>query len=488
MRMERPPGQHLRILQVNTSDRSGGAQRAAWNLFQTYRARGHKSWLAVGYKRTDDLDVLVLPKGNRLPLLWYSVDGGVERGFRWLEKKMRGVWRLKNYYGAFRHPLQVLEKALGLESFHHPGTRGILHVSPEKPDILHCHNLHGYYFDLRVLPWLSHQVPVILSVHDAWLLSGHCAHSLDCERWRIGCGSCPYLSVYPAIGRDATAYNWRRKQAIYANSTVYVTAPSQWLMRKIEQSMLAPAIIEARVIPNAVDLSVFRPYDKRQARMALSLPPNPKTKILLFTANGIRQNHWKDYQTMRAAVALVAERLKGQEVLFIALGEDAPTERIGQAEVRFVPYQKDPGTVARYYQAADVYVHAARAEVWGLTITEALACGTPVVATAVGGIVEQVKGLGVSDDGFCYSDLNSYSLDDATGLLVAAEDAQGMAFGVERLLQDNPLRLRMGENAVRDAVQRFDLQRQADAFLRWYQEIVKAWVSRHCPTSGDQRL
>jgi glycosyltransferase involved in cell wall biosynthesis len=175
-------------------------------------------------------------------------------------------------------------------------------------------------------------------------------------------------------------------------------------------------------------------------------------------------------------------------VLFIALGEDAPAERIGQAEVCFVPYQKDPGTVARYCQAADVYVHAARAEVWGLTITEALACGTPVVATAVGGIVEQVKGLGISDSGFCHSDLNRYSLDDATGLLVAAEDAQGMAFGVERLLQDKPLRLRMGENAARDAVQRFGLQRQADDFLRWYQEILKAWVSRQCPTPGDQRL
>src|SRR5262249_54733173 len=155
------------------------------------------------------------------------------------------------------------------------------------------------------------------------------------------------------------------------------------------------------------------------------LPPNPKTKILLFAANGIRQNHWKDYQTMRAAVALVAERLQGQEVLFIALGEDAPAERLGQDEVQFVHYKKDLDTLARYYQAADVYVHAARAEVWGLTITEALACGTPVVATAVGGIVEQIKGLGMADSRFGHADFNRYSLDEATGLLVAAEDAQG---------------------------------------------------------------
>jgi glycosyltransferase involved in cell wall biosynthesis len=488
MSTEHPPYRQLRVLHVSTADRSGGAERMAWSLFRAYRERGHKSWLAVGYKKTDDPDVLVIPNGDRRLPLWHRADDGVQRGVSWLANNIPGGWRLRNYYKALRHPRQAIEQSLGLESFHHPGTWKILNLLPGKPDVLHCHNLHGYYFDLRVLPWLSRQVPVILTLHDTWLLSGHCAHSLDCERWRTGCGRCPYPSIYPAIRRDATAYNWRRKQKIYTKSRFYVTTPSQWLMRKVEQSMLAPAVVEARVIANAVDLSVFRPYDRQQARMGLSLPPNPNTKILLFSANGIRRNRWKDYQTMRAAVALVAECLQGQEVLFIALGEDAPAERIGQAEIRFVPYQKDLGTVARYYQAADVYVHAARAEVWGLTITEALACGTPVVATAVGGISEQVKELESSDGAFGHLDLTRYGLNDATGILVAAGDARGMAFGVERLLRDKSLRLRMGENAARDAVKRFDLQRQADDFLRWYQEILKTWVPWQCPIPGDQRL
>jgi glycosyltransferase involved in cell wall biosynthesis len=165
----------------------------------------------------------------------------------------------------------------------------------------------------------------------------------------------------------------------------------------------------------------------------------------------------------------------------IALGEDAPAERLGQAEVRFVPYQKELGTLARYYQAADVYVHAARTETWGLAITEALACGTPVVVTAVGGIVDQVKGLVTSDHEVCNRDLNQYGADDATGILVTMGDARRMAVGVERLLQDEPLRLRLGDNAVKDAVQRFDIQRQADDLLGWYQEILQAWASRRGP-------
>ena len=109
-------------------------------------------------------------------------------------------------------------------------------------------------------------MPTVLTLHDAWLLSGHCAHSFDCERWKTGCGECPDLTIEPAIRRDATADNWVRKRDIYARSRLYVATPSPWLMGRVEQSMLAPAVEQARVIPNGVDLSVFRPADKRSIR------------------------------------------------------------------------------------------------------------------------------------------------------------------------------------------------------------------------------
>jgi glycosyltransferase involved in cell wall biosynthesis len=304
---------------------------------------------------------------------------------------------------------------------------------------------------MRALAWLSNQVPVVLTLHDAWLLSGHCAHSFDCERWKIGCGQCPDLTIYPAIRRDATAYNWKRKQKIFAKSRLCVATPSQWLMRKVEQSMLFPAIVEARVIPNGVDLDVFHPGERQAVRARLGIPQD--AKVLLVSAHGIRRNVWKDYQTMRAAVAMVAERLHRQRVVFLALGEDAPEERIGRAEVRFIPYQDDPHDVARYYQAADVYLHAARADTFPTSILEALACGRPVVATAVGGIPEQVE-------------------DTRTGFLVPAGAVKAMADRLAHLLSDDALRERMGAQAAEFACRRFDLCRQADTYLDWYQEIV----------------
>jgi glycosyltransferase involved in cell wall biosynthesis len=240
-------------------------------------------------------------------------------------------------------------------------------------------------------------------------------------------------------------------------------------MQKVEQSILAPGLAGARVIHNGVDLSIYRPDDKRAVKAALGLPLD--SKVLLFAANGIRQNIWKDYQTLRTAVGLISEELRQQRIVFIALGEHGRAERIGRAEVRYIPYLQDRSAVARYYQAADLYLHAARADTFPNTVLEALACGTPVVATAVGGIPEQVKSLENE------AAIATPGLNEATGILAQPMDAEGMADGVCRLLMNDTLRERVGENAARAARSRFDLQRQVDDYLNWYEEILKAGAS-----------
>lgn len=465
----------MRILQISTSDMGGGAEKVAWNLFQAYRQRGHHSWLAVGAKRSDDAEVFVIP--NREPRgRWSRFWWAVHTRLGTLAEQIPGAWHLSRLIRALSAPGRLLDRYRGLEDSRFPGTWHLLELHPHPPDVVHCHNLHGGYFDLRALPWLSHQLPVILTLHDAWLLSGHCAHSFECDRWTTGCGDCPDLSIYPSIRRDATAYNWRRKQAIYTQSRFYVATPSRWLMRKVEQSMLKVAVAEGRVIPNGVDLASFHPGDKKEARAVLNIPE--EARMLLFAANGIRRNPWKDYRTLRTAIALVAEHLYGQHVIFVALGDDAPAETIGRAEVRFVPYQKDPSAVASYYQAADVYTHAALADTFPNTVLEALACGSPIVATAVGGVVEQVKGLWIPDSPSQHPLLNKCVIEEATGVLVPAGDAESMAASIARMLKNEPLRRQLGANAARDAENRFDLRRQADQYLAWYQDIVDDWCTR----------
>jgi glycosyltransferase involved in cell wall biosynthesis len=223
-------------------------------------------------------------------------------------------------------------------------------------------------------------------------------------------------------------------------------------MKKVEESMLVPAVVEARVIPNGVDLSIFQPADKLAARAGLNLPQ--KAKVLLTTGIMIHKNIWKDYSTLRHAITLVKDEFSEQDLLLIVLGEDAPPERTDGLEVRYIPYEKDPRVVARYYQAADIYVHAVRADTFPTSVIEAMACGKPVVATAIGGIPEQIE-------------------DTYTGFLVPKGDAPGLAARVTQILSDDRLKVDIGMQAAKSARYRFGFDRQVEAYLSWYDELLR---------------
>lgn len=461
------------IVQVNMFDEFGGAEKVARDLHRAYLAQGHDSWLAVGRKRGGERRTLVIPNYSATatwPRFWWRIHQRLQPHYG-LAAAVRALCRMAH---ALAEPEGVIQRWRGIEDFNYPGTWRLLDVPPQRPNVIHCHNLHQKYFDLRALPWLSRQAPVFLTLHDAWLLSGHCAHSFDCDRWRSGCGECPDLSIHPPIRRDATAFNWKRKRDIYAASRLHVATPCRWLMNKVERSILAAGVVESRVIPYGVDLEVFRPGDKRAARAALGIPPD--ADVLLFAASGIRRNPWKDYDTLRQTIGRLAERRSSRRLLFLTLGESAPAERIGQAEIRFVPFVEDQCDVARYCVAADVYVHAARADTFPNAVLEALACGTPVVATAVGGIPEQVVSLRASEAARQEPASDGQSADAvaATGVLVPFHNATAMSSAVARLLDDAALRRRLGDNAAADARLRFDLNRQARDYIRWYSAVCLA--------------
>lgn len=443
-------GQDLRILQVSTVEKTGGAALSAWYLHQGYRRRGIKSWMAVGQKETDDPDVFPVPNDARRGP-WARGLLHLGRRLSPLERHLPTPLHPSRPLALLAEPSRHRDIRLGREDFRYPGSRAILTLAPVRPDIVNCHNLHGGYFDLTCLPWLSAEVPVVLSLRDEWLLTGHCAMAVDCGRWETGCGSCPDLTLYPAIRRDATASNWSRKQRLYAASRVCVITPSRWLMDRVARSMLAAAVVEGRVIQNAIDTSVFRPGDAAAARRSLGLPSDGP--IILFAAQAATTNPFKDLATVERAVQQLPAAGQGPRPLLVCLGGAEAEAQTGHGRIRFVPYTADRDRMAMYYQAADVYVHAARSEVWGKTITEAMGCGIPVVATAVGGIPEQIE-------------------DGVTGFLTPPGDAAAMASRIERLLADAGLRQRIALAAAAAALDRFSLDRQIDDHLAFFDEIV----------------
>ena len=436
----------LKVLLINTQDYKGGTVRIVKELFVKYDASNITTWLLVGRKYTKESNIIELSNATSTSsigrrLIFHFIESfSLAR-----QQNIRGIDTLQNGLRFFFQPKNWYRHSKGYEDFNFPGTKELFRQLPEMPDIIHCHNLHGKYFDLAALPFLSKQRPLILHLHDAWLLSGHCAHSLDCERWKIGCGKCIYLNSYPPVRKDNTAENWKLKKRIYANSQLYILTVSQWLMDKVQKSMLNG--IKTRVIHNGVDLTVFYPDKQRVARKELNLPLD--AKIVIFS--GLKY---------LATVERILPLLKGTNLLFVCLGISGEGKFIGQGKLLKTGFVKGAKRMAQYFRAADVFLHVPKADSFPTTVIESLACGTPVVANAVGGIPEQIK-------------------DGETGFLLSSTDLLGIVNAIQTLIDDDELRKRMQLAAVADARKRFDMNRQVNATLAWYKEVIADWENRN---------
>jgi glycosyltransferase involved in cell wall biosynthesis len=437
----------LTIAQIGTSDEGGGAASVASALTRGYTQRGHRVWHFVGRTRSDDPSIVPIDDDDRWP---YRALGymGVMRQLRRVAARYpnRGFGLVSRALRYATHPTAVASRLRGVEDFEFPATHRMLDRLATPPDIVHAHNLHGGYFDLRALPSISSRVPTILTLHDMWLLTGHCAYSLACQRWRSGCGRCADLGLDPAVRRDATDSNWERKRDIYARSELRIASPSRWLQQQVAASMLAPAVRESRVIPNGVDTSVFHPGDRAMARASLELPAD--LPVILLTTSSLG-SMWKDDATLhRAAARLAAVR---PDVTFVSVGRQSAVRTDAGLNTRVIPFQRDPRVMAQYYRAADLYWHAARADTHPLSVLEAMACGTPPIATAIGGIAEQ------------------FSSD--SGVLVPAAGWAEMADASAALLEDAARRRPLGHHAAARVAQYFTIARQVDAYLGWFAEI-----------------
>lgn len=453
---------HLSVLTVNASAVGGGGEKVALSLHLELMTRGADSWLALGFDNWGGPQAIQIPNdARRNP---------------WARALLRPAWavarrskRPSDAAGVISRGMRVLAEPdryvrvmRGFEDFDFPETPYIAELTPAAPDILHLHNLHGSYFDVRQLPTLSAARPTILTMHDCWLLTGHCAYPLDCDHWRTGCGQCPYLDIYVPIPRDQSAANCRLKREMLAASHLGLATPSRWLMRMAEDAGVIGENIEARVIPNGVDTTVFRPGDKSASRDVLGLPQH--RRIVTFAGRGLDESPYKGFSTLADSLRILAERDDTPDLLFLAIGSDAPPEHIGRSELRSVPFTRDSARMASYYQAADLYVHPARAENLPLAIIEAMACRTPVVASNVGGIPEIIE-------------------DGHTGLLFQPADAAALASAIAALLASDARRETMSEAGLRSVAARFTLGMQVDAYLSWYQDLLERQGDKHA--GGD---
>ena len=406
---------------------------------------GHDARMFVRYKRTNDPNIFTL-NPYQGTYFWSGLCAKLEKIIS-KQTSLYGKFRWIDWLRRTAFPKRWLDHLSGVEDFNYPSSSNLLDEE-WKPEIIHAHNLHGDYFDLRAFEFLGKRLPIIWTLHDTWAFTGHCAYFVDCERWRSACGHCPDLKRPPSILLDGSAKNYQTKKMIYEKSRFVVATPSHWLMSNVERSILRDK--EKKVIPNGIDLSIFKRGNKQSARRVLGLPEDAFI-CLYVTSFGAQTNPYKDYTTVLWAVEILNS--VSPDIFFICVG--GSTQQTRQSHSLFTGYIDDRKLMALYYQASDVLLHAAHAESSGLVISEAMACGTVVIATAVGGISEQIE-------------------NGQTGFLVPRKDADEMARIVLLLQKNPPLLAKISQNASQVAQNRFSLDAQALQYLDWFRNLVKS--------------
>lgn len=443
------------VCQVNTQDGAGGAAGVCRTLHKEYILRDLASYTVYGRRKEPDPASFLLDN-DRYRSGWGRFWMSAAKKIAQFSGRIRGAQRLGEqilpYVAA---PRRAFDRLRGYEDFNFPASGSILNMLPERPDVVHLHNVHGNYFDLASLTHLSRSVPTVLTLHDLWTMTGHCAHPFDCAKWMSGCGQCPDLKSPPDVRIDATHRNWKKKKSIFSASRLYVAAPSQWALDKVERSLLCTAAARTRLIPNGIDTTMFSPGAKSEARARVGLPP--AAKIIMFAANGIRDNPFRDFTLMVNVAGRLSTVVHDEQLLFLAIGENAPTQKHWPGNIRCIPYINSPSQLKLYYRSADVYLHPALADVFPSVILEALACGTPVVSTRIGGIPEQIS-------------------DGVTGVLTPVRDTEAMVRAVVSILADEHFSRSLSAAAAHNAALRYDKKRMADQYLSFYEEAVEDWA------------
>lgn len=356
------------------------------------------------------------------------------------------------YHPRVERCVGAITRRVGLNDIHLLSSFGVARLpAVRNADVLDLHCLHSGTFSYLALPSLCAARPVVFTFHDMWPITGHCHASLECGRWKTGCGNCPHLEVDPAIRRDGTAWEWKLKQRSYARAKFTIVTPSLWLAKRVGESMLADR--EVHHIPHGVDTSVFRALDKIRCREVLGIPPG---KSVLLCAMEYMKRPLKGADLLVKALKCLPEDVRKNSVLLM-FGKAQPsiTKEIPMEHIDLGYIAADSLKVLAY-SAADLLINPSRAESFGLVALEAMACGTPVVAFRVGGIPEQVR-------------------PSETGDLADPEDAPGLAAAVERWIRDPAGLARLGHTCRRVVESEYSLDLQVRRSIEIYQKVAQAF-------------
>lgn len=345
--------------------------------------------------------------------------------------------------------LKRITKPLGLNDIHTLGAFRLgHHPFLQQADVINAHVIHSDYFNYLAIPRLTSHAPMVMTLHDMWAFTGHCAYSYDCDRWQTGCGQCPHLESYPPVQRDNTHLEWQLKRWAYRRSRLAIVAPSRWLTSLARASVLNEHTIMC--IPYGLDLQTYTPIDPVLARQTLDLPLD-KT-IVLACAESLSDRR-KGMDLLVKSLNQLPADLKANTLLLL-MGKNAEALQtavsLPMVSLGFVDSDHRKALV---YSAADAFLFPTRADNLPLVLQESMACGTPMVSFDVGGVPDLVR-PGI------------------TGLLAPAEDVDAFTAQVVTLLTRPELRHTLAAQCRDVAVAEYALDLQAQRYKALYESLL----------------
>jgi len=407
----------MNILHVNQSDISGGAAIASYRLHQSLISHNIDSTLLVDQQKVNSDHVIQLQRKRTIEEL---------------------LLRLPAYLG--------LNYISIFSSFQINRL-----VCYKNANLLNFHNLHSGYFNYLSIVKLTQAKPAVYTLHDMWSFTGHCAYSFDCQKWKTGCGECPYPDAYPPIKYDNTALEWKLKSWVYKRSNLTIVCPSQWLADQAQQSMLNRFTIHH--IPHGINTQNFKPIDTNLCRQVLNVPPNKK--VILFGAQGLKDLR-KGGDLLLEALKQLPQSLK-QDLLLLTFGDGGENfQALVDIPVLGLGYISGDRLKSIAYSAADLFIFPTRADIFGLVLLESMTCSTPIVSFNVNAVPELVR-PGV------------------TGLLAKPEDAKDLSLKIIELLEDDILRKKMAQRCREIAVTEYSIELQAKRYIEVYRQTIDAF-------------
>jgi glycosyltransferase involved in cell wall biosynthesis len=422
----------MRIVHISTSDIAGGAARAAYRVHTGLKRLGHDSRMLVQKKWSFDAEVAKFTPSK----------GIIDRVKRKLRKRQIDA-------DFARYKATIPPSA---EEFSDDRTEFAGEPLRQLPpcDVVNFHWVARFVDHVPFFDYFAKQrpdVPLFWRMADMAPVTGGCHYDQNCGRFTAKCGACPALGSKDE--NDLSRQVWERKNAALSSidpKRLHLVATSRWVAEQAAKSSLLGRF-GCTIIPNALDADVFRPLDKMFSRDVLGVPRD--AKVVLFAADSAKHPR-KGFAQLAQAI----EGMSGIENLVLLSVGGAEPKLPGKRVIHLGKTGEDR-ILALAYSAADVFVIPSLQEAFGQTVIESMACGTPIVGFASGGITDTVR-PGV------------------TGALAPTGDVPALRQAIVNILTDDADRLRMSDLCRKVALAEYTLDVQAKQYERLYQSKLDA--------------